>query len=69
MENTVKVGSVVWHIDPTGMFRGPGTVTETFREFDVDYAAVFWQSACVSSFHRLASLLTLAESEARNGNA
>jgi hypothetical protein len=68
MENRIKVGTVVWHICPTELFRGPGTVTGLFREFDVDFATVFWQGSLVTFDHRLTSLMTLAEKEGAHGN-
>ena len=65
MENEIKVGSVVWHVEPTALFRGPGTVTALFREFDVDFATVLWQSSLVKFDHRVSSLMTLAEKEGK----
>ena len=71
MENEINVGSVVFNSSPSpllsDMFRGPGTVTALFREFDVDFATVFWQGSMVTFDHRLTSLMTLAEKEAANG--
>lgn len=61
MGNSIKVGSVVFAKNGVDIFKGPGTVTALFREFDVDFATVFWQGSCVSFDHRLSNLLTLSE--------
>jgi hypothetical protein len=71
MENTIKVGSVVFHRNPhqRSWFAGPGTVTGIAFDdkIGVDIYTVFWQSAGESWDHTRASLVTLAEKEAMNG--
>jgi hypothetical protein len=70
MENRIKVGSVVFHNNPKGLFKGPGTVTEITHDdvFGVDEYTVMWQSIGETWFHPRSSLMTLAEREARHGS-
>ena len=70
MENSIKVGSVVFHSNPRlNIFRGPGTVTRIAFDdkIGVDIYTVFWQSDGDSWDHTRKSLLTLAEKEAAHG--
>lgn len=69
MENTIKVGSIVFHRNPISQdFKGPGTVVKIVRDtyLDVDAYIVSWQSSGVLLDHYRSSLLTLAEKEAAN---
>lgn len=64
MDNTIKVGSVVFHA-LAGGYKGPGTVTaiETDKDFGVDIFTVYWQSEGVTGDHLRRNLRTLAEWE------
>lgn len=68
MENSIKVGSVVYHRNPqSNLFKGPGTVIKIEHEplFDVDAYTVLWQSAGDEWVHYRSSLMTLAERESK----
>ena len=65
MENTIRIGSVVFHKNPpphlADIVRGPGTVTNFFHFDGVDFAEVMWQSALMSMPIRLENLITEGE--------
>lgn len=68
MENTIKVGTVVYHKNPqSNLFKGPGTVTKIQHDpiFGVDAYTVLWQSAGDSWVHYRSSIVTLVEKESK----
>jgi hypothetical protein len=69
MENTIKVGSVVFHRQ--GFYKGPGTVIRIQKDamMELDCYIVLWQSSGEMMDHFRRGLLTLAEKEAAHGNA
>lgn len=67
MDNTIRVGSVVFH--KPGTFVGPGTVVKVTHDdlIGVDCFTVFWQASGEKWDHFRSSLLTLAERHTSGG--
>lgn len=66
MENTIKVGNVVFQRN--GANPGPGTVlaVEEDSDFPLDIITVFWQGTGNRYDHFRKNLISLAEKEATN---